>query len=152
MFGIRYPVSGVRYGNPPRRHRPAGADPHLDAAKRWAKDPANQLGKRDSEQDARPGSRDAGQKVAQPHARIDHHGNRARLEQREYGGDQRQALADHDECPVPGTHAAVGEMRAPGGDLRVEFSEGQRQVVDLAGVRACARDLHRGATRLARGH
>ena len=137
---------------PPCDHGTGDGYPDLHAAERGPKDAANELGERDAEQDARPRARHAGKEVAQPHARIDDHRNGAEFEQRKCRGDQRQSLPDHDERPVPPSHAAGGEMRAPCIDLRIELGIGQCQVIDAARGGPAARDFHRGMPGLARGH
>ena len=113
---------------------------------------ADDLGKRDAEQNARLRSRDAGEKVSQAHAGIDHNRDGAEFEKRESRGDQRQALVNHHECPVPWPDTAGQEPRAPRIDLGIELGEGEHQIIDLAGRGPAARYLHRGTGWLARSH
>lgn len=130
----------------------AGGDADLDGAKGFPVNAADESGERDAEEGAGARAGDAGEEAFQAHAGVDHDGHGAVGEQGEGGGDERQAGAHHDEHAVATTDAAGGEFGLPGGDLGGEFGEGQREVVDVAGARAAARDLERGGVRLPRGH
>ena len=111
-----------------------------------------QLGEGKPQQHAGSRTRDAREEVFPAHARVNDHRYGAELEEREGGGDQRQALADHHEDAVAALHALALEPDDPRIDLGAEFGEGKRQVVNGAGGGAAARDFHRRIIRLARRH
>ena len=97
-----------------------------------------QLGEGKPQQHAGSRTRDAREEVFPAHARVNDHRYGAELEEREGGGDQRQALADHHEDAVAALHALALEPDDPRIDLGAEFGEGKRQVVNGAGGGAAA--------------
>ncbi len=104
--------------------------------------------------DERGGARagDAGEEVFQAHAGVDDDGHRAEGKQGEGGGDERQALAHHEERAVTGPDAGGGKAGLPRGDLGGEFGESEREVIDVAGGGAAAGDFEGGCRGLRGGH
>jgi hypothetical protein len=113
---------------------------------------AHHLRQRDAEEGAGLRARDAGEKVFPSHAGIDDHGHRAELEEGESGGDQRQALAHHDQHAVAWADAARGEFRGPRIHFLIEFVEREREIVDPSVGGPSPRHFDRRPVRLTRRH
>ena len=119
----------------------AGGDADGDGGEGRAEETADDLRERDADEGAGARARDAGEESFQAHPRVDDHGHCANFEEREGGGDERQALADHLEGAVAALDAGGVEARLPRGDFGVEFGEGEGKIVDVARARATARDF-----------
>src|SRR6478735_1927408 len=65
-----------------------------------AKNLAHHWRERDAEEDPRFRASNASEEVFPAHARVDDDRHGAELEQREHGGDQRQALTNHDQDAI----------------------------------------------------
>ena len=121
--------------------RAVGGNAVLDGRKCGAEEAAEDACERDAHEGGGAGAGDAGEEVFEAHAGVDHDRYGTEGEEGEGGGNERQALADHQQCAVAGLHAGGGEAELPSGDFGGEFGEGEREVVDIAGRGAAAGNL-----------
>jgi hypothetical protein len=134
------------------RKRTAGGDANIYRGKRSPADMAKEARERETDQGARSGTLDAGEEIFEPHAGIDDDRNGAERKKRKGCGDEREALADHDQGAVTGLDASVGEFFLPCGDLCGEFGKREGKIIDVARGGTAAGDFEGGGRGRGRSH
>ena len=134
------------------RKRTAGGDANIYRGERSPADMAKQARERETDQGARAGTLDAGEKIFEPHAGIDDDRNGAERKKCKGGGDEREALADQDQGAVTRLDASVGEFFLPCGDLSGEFGKRERKIINVARGGTAAGDFEGGDRGRGRSH